>query len=619
MTKLLYLEDSYLKEAEAKVKKIAKQKNVWQLILDRTIFYAQGGGQASDTGTVTGKHGKFIVENVRMDSGDAVHTGKLEGKLKSGETVVLHIEWDRRFRHMQLHSAGHVIHEVVMKLIPGLSPIKAEHGERGYIKYQGNINPKLTPTIETQSNMLIAEDRKILTRFVTLEELKEQASWVPPHLPESKPLRIIQIEGYPPIPDGGTQVLSTSEIGTVISVEIETSNDVATVFYQVAKSEIKPQPLINKSQTQIKFNMTLNNFQTLLIELEKEILAQIAQAKPEELEPLRIKYFGSSGQATQIIKQLKNLPLEERKKAGLLVNALKNTVNEAFAKQTGTQPQTQSAWFDVTLPGIEPPMGHLHIVTQAIMEITRIFEQISFNRVRYPEVDWDYYAFESLNMPHDHPARDEWETFFIDYPKVSSQPTRRVGQVETSGNKYNQIVLTPHTSNGQVREMEKNHLPIRMINIAKCYRRQMDVSHTPMFHQFEGMYIDQNVSISHLKGVFDYFVKQFYGPNRQIRLRPFHFQFTEPSFEVDITCDLCNGTGKISDQKCRLCKAGWLEMAGSGMIHPTVLKNGGIDPEKYNGFAFGWGIERAYMMKSGLKIDDLRIIYGNDVRFLEQF
>ena len=176
------------------------------------------------------------------------------------------------------------------------------------------------------------------------------------------------------------------------------------------------------------------------------------------------------------------------------------------------------------------------------------------------------------------------------------------------------MVLTPHTSSGQVREMERlSKPPIRMINIAKCYRRQSDVSHTPMFHQFEGLVVDHNIAITHLKGTIDHFVKNFFGPKRQFRIRPYHFQFTEPSFEIDITCDICHGRG------CRLCKEGWLELGGAGMVHPEVLKSGGLDPKAYSGFAFGWGVERTYMMKSGLKIDDIRLLYGNDIRFLSQF
>jgi phenylalanyl-tRNA synthetase alpha chain len=181
------------------------------------------------------------------------------------------------------------------------------------------------------------------------------------------------------------------------------------------------------------------------------------------------------------------------------------------------------------------------------------------------------------------------------------------------GQKFQNMVLTPHTSNGQVREMEKGVLPIRMINIAKCYRRQIDISHVPMFHQFEGLYIDKNISIGHLKGVLDYFAQQFFGKERKTRIRPFHFQFTEPSFEVDISCGICNGTG------CKLCKEGWLELGGAGMVHPNVLKAGNIDTDRYNGFAFGWGVERSFMMKSGTSLDDVRLINSNDVRFLEQF
>ena len=246
---------------------------------------------------------------------------------------------------------------------------------------------------------------------------------------------------------------------------------------------------------------------------------------------------------------------------------------------------------DITQPGVKQNIGHLHIITQAIWEIEEIFNSLGFYRVGYPEVETDWYAFKSLNMPQNHPARDEWETFFI-------TPN---------------IVLTPHTSSGQVREMEKGKLPIKMINISKCYRRQIDISHIPMFHQFEGLYVDKNVSISQLKGVLDYFVKKFFGPDRKIRLRPFNFRFTEPSFEVDISCSICNGKG------CRLCKAGWVELGGAGMVHPQVLKNGGINPDKYTGLAFGWGVERVYMMKSGLKIPDIRLIYQNDLRFLNQF
>ena len=175
------------------------------------------------------------------------------------------------------------------------------------------------------------------------------------------------------------------------------------------------------------------------------------------------------------------------------------------------------------------------------------------------------------------------------------------------------MLLTPHTSSGQIREMERNKPPIKMLNIAKCYRRQSDVSHTPMFHQFEGLVVDRGISIAHLKGVLDFFVKSYFGDKRESRIRPYHFEFTEPSFEVDVTCGVCLGRG------CRLCKEGWLELGGAGMVHPNVFKNVGIDSSEFTGFAFGWGVERVLMMKEGIEIDDIRLLYSNKLEFLEQF
>ena len=182
-----------------------------------------------------------------------------------------------------------------------------------------------------------------------------------------------------------------------------------------------------------------------------------------------------------------------------------------------------------------------------------------------------------------------------------------------------EMVLTPHTSNAQVREMEQSELPIRMININRTYRRQSDITHVPMFHQFEGLVIDKGITIADLKGTLDFFAQNFFGADRKTRLRPHHFRFTEPSFEIDITCDQCKGEGKIDGLKCRTCKEGWLELGGAGMVHPNVLQAGGVDPEEYSGFAFGWGVERTLMMKSGINVGDIRVLYKNDLRFLKQF
>jgi phenylalanyl-tRNA synthetase alpha chain len=351
-----------------------------------------------------------------------------------------------------------------------------------------------------------------------------------------------------------------------------------------------------------------------LDELKTRFLSELETASSEfALEDLRVMYLGRKGQLSEILKGLKDLSDEEKRNIGAFANEVKVELESAFARkqvelaQTLAGTKAQEEWIDVTAPGVVPPNGHLHLVTQAIEEVSDIFKQLGFVRVRHPEVEWDYYAFESLNMPKDHAARDEWETFFIaDGDKVMT------------GEK-GKVVLTPHTSNGQVREMEKGYAPIRMININKTYRRQSDVTHVPMFHQFEGLLVDKHVTVAQLKGVFDFFVKRFFGPEREVRLRPHHFRFTEPSFELDISCNLCGGIGKKDGKKCRMCKEGWLELGGAGMVHPNVIRAGGLDPDEYNGFAFGWGVERTLMMKSGMNIGDIRILYKNDLRFLKQF
>lgn len=354
-----------------------------------------------------------------------------------------------------------------------------------------------------------------------------------------------------------------------------------------------------------------------LQDLKQQFAAEKTSIKtPADLEVAENKYLGrKAGLLTNIMKGIKEVAKEEVAEVGTLANETKNYIM-AGLEEIKNSLGGGSIHFDFTVPGNKPPIGHLHLATIAMREIEGILEPLGFTRARHQDVEWDYYAFETLNMPGDHPARDDWETFFIDEAPIKMNLPENSLKLVKEGRR----LLTPHTSSIQVREMEKGVLPIRMMNISKCYRRQIDVSHVPMFHQFEGLVIDKGINITHLKGTVEYFVKKFFGEDRTIRLRPHHFQFTEPSFEIDISCGLCHGTGKLEDgTSCRMCKEGWLELAGAGMVHPNVLKAGGIDPEKYSGFAFGWGVERCYSMKSGLNIDDLRLLYKNDLRFNEQF
>lgn len=315
----------------------------------------------------------------------------------------------------------------------------------------------------------------------------------------------------------------------------------------------------------------------------------------KQLDEVRIDYLGRKGKINGLFR---TLPIKEDPKLGKKINDLKNEAEKLIGqKETALFKTAEEKKTDVTVPGILPPIGSLHLITQAIEEIEDIFSKQGFVRRRYPEVDTDWYYAEGLNIPKGHPARDDQETFYLS----------------------DDVVLTAHTSNGQLHEMEAvGKPPIKMVNIGKTYRRQADVTHAPMFHQFEGLVIDKGINVTHLLGVTEYFVKSYFGMDRKVRLRPHHFQFTEPSFEIDISCGICKGSGEVNSHPCKVCKSGWLELGGAGMVHPNVLKNGGLDPEDYSGFAFGWGVERVLMMKVGV-IPDLRLLYSDDLKFLKQF
>ncbi|MFA7286450.1 MAG: phenylalanine--tRNA ligase subunit alpha [Patescibacteria group bacterium] len=337
----------------------------------------------------------------------------------------------------------------------------------------------------------------------------------------------------------------------------------------------------------------MNSVSELLSAASREIAAA---GTAEALEAVRLQYLGRKGLLTAILRTLKDLSDEERRTVGASANEARERIESLLSERQEVVAPTV-AWFDTTVPGSSRTVGHLHLVTEAIQDITQIFSELGFTRVRHPEVESDWYAFEALNMPPDHPARDEWETFFMAH--------------EARGGE--RFILTPHATSGTARAISTGPVPIRAINIQKCYRRQSDVSHTPMFHQFDGVYVAEGVTVGHLKGVLEYFVKAYFGQDREVRLRPFHFRFTEPSFEVDISCGVCNGKG------CRLCKQGWVELGGAGMLHPNVLRAAKLNPNKVSGLAFGWGVERTLLMRQGLGIPDLRLLYENDIRFLNQF
>ncbi|MCK4419802.1 phenylalanine--tRNA ligase subunit alpha [Candidatus Aerophobetes bacterium] len=332
-------------------------------------------------------------------------------------------------------------------------------------------------------------------------------------------------------------------------------------------------------------------------ELEKlgdEAKEKILQVKDEKsLEKVRIEFLGrKQGRITKVLRSIKNLPSKDRPLIGGLVNQLKEEIEkELKERKKSIEKEEREEYIDITLPGKKPLVGKLHPITQTIEEIKRIFMGLGFRVVRGPEAETEYYNFEALNMPRYHPARDEQDSFYLD----------------------NNYLLRTHTSPVQIKIMEKESPPIRIIAPGKCYRRDaVDASHFTMFHHVEGLAVDKKITFSDLKGSLTYFVHQMFDKETKLRFRPSFFPFTEPSAEVDISCIMCKGSG------CRVCSGkGWLEILGAGMVDPEVFKKVNYDPEKYQGFAFGMGVERICMLKYG--IDDIRLFFQNDLRFLRQF
>ena len=332
--------------------------------------------------------------------------------------------------------------------------------------------------------------------------------------------------------------------------------------------------------------------------IREEALAKIEAANDlDALNDIKVNVLGKKGELTQVLKGMKDVAPEERPKVGQMVNDTRTAIEEKLenvkkeiAKKIREE-KMKNEVIDVTLPGTMHMKGHRHPNQIALEELERVFVGMGYEIVEGPEVEYDPYHFELLNIPANHPAKDEQDTFYI----------------------TKDILLRTQTSPVQARVMETGRMPIRIIAPGRVFRAdEVDATHSPSFHQVEGLVVDKGITFADLKGTLEQFAKEFFGPDTKVKLRPHHFPFTEPSAEVDVSCFKCGGKG------CRMCKgSGWIEILGCGMVHPKVLKDCGIDPEEYSGFAFGIGLERVALLK--YEIDDMRLLYENDMRFLKQF
>jgi phenylalanyl-tRNA synthetase alpha chain len=340
-----------------------------------------------------------------------------------------------------------------------------------------------------------------------------------------------------------------------------------------------------------------NSFEQTLQSVRDAALTKLAQASTEaEVNHIRIETLGRKGELTLLLKGVRELPPGQRREAGEQANTAKKDLEERIEellcrlRNEAKQRVLAQEQLDATLPGTPLPRGNFHPITQAMAQMVDIFTRMGFQVAQGPQVELDYYNFEALNIPRDHPARDMHDTFYFS----------------------DEVLLRTHTSPVQIRVMESQRPPVQIIAPGVAYRRDSDISHTPMFHQVEGLLVDEGISFAHLKGVLTFFVHEMFGEGTPLRFRPSFFPFTEPSAEVDIGCVICQGEG------CRVCGGtGWLEILGSGMVDPDVFRIVGYDPEEVTGFAFGMGIERIAMLKYG--INDIRLFFTNDLRFLRQF
>jgi phenylalanyl-tRNA synthetase alpha chain len=342
---------------------------------------------------------------------------------------------------------------------------------------------------------------------------------------------------------------------------------------------------------------------------------EIARAADERsLEDLRVRFLGKKGELSAVLRGMGQLSAEDRPRVGEVANRVKGEVE---ALLDGARRRFDSAKLEAELagPALDPtlparrllPAGHRHPITRATEEITAIFARLGYEVASGPEIELDWYNFEALNIPPDHPARDMQDTFYVD------DATLRRGASPGT------VLLRTHTSPVQIRTMKRmGKAPIRIICPGRVYRSDYDQTHSPMFHQVEGLCVDERITFADLKGTLAAFARAYFGPETRTRFRPSYFPFVEPGAEVDVSCSICGGTGKKDGRRCGTCKeTGWLEVLGAGMVHPKVLENGGIDPARHTGFAFGMGVERLAMLRYG--IDDLRLYFENDLRFLQQF
>ncbi len=501
--------------------------------------------------------------------------------MNKGDEVICHLDWNRRFKNMQVHTAGHVLHEAVKTFAPDCNPLEAQHGKQAYFVYEGKIDKMLESRILSKANDIIDSSLEVHTEFVALDELKKRASWIPPKLPTNKPLRIMWIEGYEPIPDGGTQVRTTSEIAKFENITVETIDGNTKISYRLNFSTAKPE----QSKPRDDSSSTLDSLR--LQNIKSEAMGMIMDATDaEEIDRLRVHYLGKKGVLAEVAREIPNLSAEEKVDIGVLFNDVKTAITEALNSKSPAKEEAKDLRVDLLLPGISPQVGILHPISQTAREMNDIFKHLGFSVADGPEIETEEYNYSRLNLPPDHPARDLQDSIYIKEPD---------------------ILLRTHVSSVEAHILADKKPPYRFVIPGKVYRYEnLGAANHYMFYQYQGVAVGENLTMANLKWTLNTFIHKFFGPNRKTRFRCKYYPEVEPGVGVDIDCPFCNQKG------CSVCKQrGWIEMLGAGMIHPAIFKRVGLDPQKYSGFAWGMGLDRITMAR--YNIGDIRSLFNGDL------
>lgn len=582
MTEALYLSDSTLAKDTAKVAEIGKDF----IILDRTIFYPQGGGQPSDKGVIRSASAELHVKSVEYNGGEIKHIGTFKGVMSAGDSVELEIDQDLRLKHTQWHTAGHLVDLVARDQYPELIPVRGMHGigKKLFIEYEGKHSLD-TDLLTSKLNKLVNTNPTIKTQFVTLEELKKMANWLPAKLPTSKKLRVLSIGESYHIPDGGTQLQTGDVIWPITISSIEYTNNSTLVHYSVTQPDVKKssnsnhQPTVSVATLDEQIKSTANNLTVQLLSIHSTT----------DLDTLYITYLGKRGKVNLLMKDLQNFALDDKKKYGPQLNDLKKNIEAKFeTKRLELISNKIQPPIDLTIPSSPQPSGRLHPTTVIIREMNEFFRYLGFSIGEGPELEDVEYNFRRLNLPEGHPATDLQDSLFVSEP---------------------QYLMRTHTSSVETRILSDYHdkLPLRVVVPGKCYRNETNsATNTSFFYQYQGFVVDRGITIQHLKDTLTKFHQFLFGHDVKLRFRYKYYPEVSPGMGVDMECRFCAGSG------CSVCKyRGFIEVLGSGMIHYNTLKACGIDPDQYTGYAFGMGLDRLVMSKYGIK--DIRKLYGGEL------